>query len=126
MDYLPLAFPDAELLACTYLRARHAGVKVDRKQPATVPAIVVRDDSGPDRGPLADRRMGFRVCGAEGTHAATRATAEAVAASLRVWPLNTPEVVAVDRVRGPWATSEVDAPPEFYLTAEVTLLGATS
>lgn len=131
----PWTYPDVEMLAAVYLRRRHSGTYVSRTSPKSLPitvagvtyteAIIVRDDSGTSRDPVADRRLGVRVQGSDPkAFAAARSLAEAVAASLRVWALTSPEVVAVGIVRGPWATSDADAPPEFYLTAEVTLFGS--
>lgn len=125
---LPVAFPDVEATLATYLRARHPGVPTNRLQPATLAgfALVVGDDGGPDRGHLADRRVRVRVLG-KGTLAydqdATATLAGQVAASMRVWQLNDSHVADVGAVRGPFAVNDKDTPPEYLITAEVTILG---
>lgn len=130
-EALPIIFPDLEAAAAAYVRAQHPGVASGRVQPATIEgfAVVVGDDGGPDRGHLADRRLRLRVLGkgtATYSQSATAELAGHVAASLRVWHLRDSRIADVGDVRGPWAVNDKDTPPEYLITAEVTLLGTTS
>lgn len=125
--FWPVTFPRVVRLGIVYLRARHAGIDFGRDRPEKITrvTVTVHDDAGPDRGPLADRSIRLRIYGTSTIDAAEDA-AEAVAASLRDWPLNDSSVASVGPVRGPWVVSEVGAAPELLITADVTIIGATS
>jgi len=127
----PWVFPDTEKVAAAYLRSRHPGVFVSRTHPASLPltvvgttytsAIVVRTDGGPNRPPLASRRPGVTVRGAD--LSATKDLAESVGASLQVWPLAEASTVADVSVRDSVVTSDEGDPPELYLSADLSLFG---
>lgn len=125
--FWPVTFPRVVRLGIVYLRSQHAGIAFGRDLPKKITGttVTVHDDGGPDRGPLADRTVRFRIYGT-GTLDAAEDDAEAIAASLRIWPLNDSHIASVGAVRGPWVVSDVDAPPELLITADVTLIGATS
>ena len=122
-----IIFPRAVRLGVTYLKEQ-TSYDVGRTRPKTLRkiTITVHDDGGPDRGPLADRQMRFRVYGMAGAVDAAEDAAEAVAAVLRDWPIHDSRVASIGPVRGPWVVSDVDASPELLITADVTLIGATS
>lgn len=126
-----IEYPDLELWAAGYLRARLAAwsVSVDRRFPAPgvsfTYAAVVRDDGGPDQQFTATRSLAVTVIGPEGEHYQTGRCAERAAALLRVSHTDTTGPVArCVTVRGPYAVPSDTGRPEFYLTADLILVGS--
>lgn len=130
---LPIQYPDVEMVLADYLRAlaaadRSEHIYVARTHP-TLPvtisgttydyAVVVRDDGGPN----GQRNVSLAVRGKPGaTYTTTRSIAEWCASRLRILPLAAGVPVSrCDPVRGPMSIT--DDPPEFQITADLTVIG---
>lgn len=127
-----IEYPDLELWAAGYLRTGLAAwsAKVGREFPAPdasfTYAAVVRDDSGPDAQFTASRLLAVTVIGPAGAYQATRAVAERAAALLRVSasPGASTPVARCVTVRGPYSVASGTGRPEFYLTADLIVVGS--
>ena len=125
-----LEYPDMELWLSGYLRAGLAAWSptVDRRFPETGTTytnwVVVRDDSGSDAQFTASRLVAVTIIGPDGAQSATERLAQRAAALIRASaiPGPTTPVVNVRTVRGPWALTS-GARPQFYLTAELSIVG---
>lgn len=124
-----IEFPDLELMLTGHLRPRLEAwsARVDRRFPpanwTAGYAVVVRDDSGPDRSMItADRRVGFTCIGPEGSEHLVKQFAERVAAIVRAIPDVQTLPIATASVRGPYSL-EANRRVEFYLTAELVVVG---
>ena len=87
-------------------------------------AVIVRDDSGPDDLVTAARRVAFRVIGTD--RDTTSLLARVLAQRLRNAAFTTDWIAAVGAIRGPFKSPPTNpADFEYYLTAELIVLGET-
>ena len=127
----PVIFPDLEEWLCGWLAAQlPAGTFVSNQLPNNLDrgraAVIVRDDSGPDGLVTALRRIGVRVVGAHDAQPGNVGDlARTVAAWLRLSPSLDRDnpVAAVGSISGPYRVQVNGTRPEYYLTAELTIVG---
>lgn len=126
-----IEFPDLEALLVGYFTAglTQWHPDIDREFPDTDWvagwAVVVRDNSGPDKDIVTGiRQIGVTFIGPEGHHAEVKKFAERGATLLRLTPSTRTLPIADATVRSLQSLGAVKR-VEFYLTAELVVVGQT-